>query len=73
MGTATEHGKFGVLVRTAVVLAVIGLLCSGVLLVFGAGPWTVGVSMMLGAPILGLAILLYLVVVIRDLRDQGIL
>ena len=61
------------LVRIAVVGAVIGL--CGILLFLWRGftPWTVGVGLFFGAPLLVGAVVLYLIGVVRDLRQHDVL
>ncbi len=71
--STTTRGSIDRLIHIAVILAIAGMLSVSAALVFGFGPITVGLSMFMGAPLLSLAILLYIVAVIRDLRNQGIL
>ncbi|SHK21720.1 hypothetical protein [Rhodothermus profundi] len=61
------------LLRTAVVLAIIGLSCLLVLLLSGFAAWSVGIGVFLGVPLLVAALVLYVLVVIRDLRQRGAL
>lgn len=59
------------LLRLAAVLALVGLGCVLIFLMFGFLPWTVGVGLFLGIPVLGVAMLIYLYVVVRNLKQHG--
>jgi predicted PurR-regulated permease PerM len=61
------------LLRTAVVLAIIGMSCLLVFLLSGFAAWSVGLGIFLGVPLLVVALVLYVMVVIRDLRRRGAL
>ncbi len=61
------------LLRAAVVLAIIGLSCLLIFLLSGFAAWSVGIGIFLGVPLLMAALLLYILVVIRDLRQRGAL
>ncbi|NJN18007.1 MAG: hypothetical protein HC822_17915 [Oscillochloris sp.] len=61
------------LLRLAVIIALIGLVLLGLFLVFGFLPWTVGLGMFVGMPLLGLAMVIYLIAVVVDLRRRGAL
>ena len=61
------------LARTAVVLALLGLLAILLFLARGFSPWSVGVGAFLGMPLLLLAMVFYLAAAFRDLRRQGLL
>ncbi|MDQ7040452.1 MAG: hypothetical protein Q9M35_05885 [Rhodothermus sp.] len=61
------------LLRAAVVLAIIGLGCLLIFLLSGFAAWSVGIGIFLGVPLLMVALLLYILVVIRDLRQRGAL
>lgn len=61
------------LLRLAVACAVIGLLCILLFLWRGFTVWSLGVGVFLGIPLLTLAFVLYIIAVVRDLRQQGIL
>ncbi len=61
------------LLRAAVVLAIIGLSCLLIFLLSGFAAWSVGIGIFLGVPLLMVALLLYILVVIRDLRQRGAL
>lgn len=61
------------LVRTAVVCALIALLGMLSFLWRGFAPWSLGVGVFLSAPLLLVAMGLYIVAVVQDLRQQGIL
>ena len=59
--------------RTAIVLALIGLVFVLIFLIRGFTAATVGIGVFIGAPLLIVAMILYLVVVIRDVRRHGLL
>ncbi|MFO7313392.1 hypothetical protein [Rhodothermus marinus] len=61
------------LLRTAVVLAIVGLSCLLIFLISGFAAWSVGLGIFLGVPLLVVALVLYVLVVIRDLRRRGAL
>ncbi len=61
------------LLRTAVVLAIVGLICLLIFLISGFAAWSVGLGIFLGVPLLLVALVLYVAVVIRDLRRRGAL
>ncbi len=61
------------LLRTAVVLAIVGLICLLIFLLSGFAAWSVGLGIFLGVPLLLVALVLYVLVVIRDLRRRGAL
>lgn len=60
-------------VRYAVLFAMAGLICVLLFLVFGFAPWSVGLGVFLGFPLLMVAVVLYLVAVVRDLRRRNVL
>ena len=71
--TTAEEPRYGRrIVRLAVRLAAVGLL--GVLPLLGSGfsPLTMGIGMFVGFPCLVLAMLVYVVVVVQDLRRHGL-
>jgi hypothetical protein len=59
------------LVRTAVICAIVGLGCLSVFLWRGFSPWSVGVAIGAGVPLMTVAVALYLLAVIRELRRRG--
>ena len=61
------------LIRTAVVLALIGLLLVLLFLCFGFRPWSMGIGVFLGGPVLLSAVVLYIIAVIGDLRRRDVL
>ena len=56
--------------RIAVWLALAGLVLLLLFMVVGFAPWSVGLGLFLGMPLVLLAIVLYVVAVIRDLRRR---
>ena len=73
MNTSEEATVINRLVRIAVACALIGLLSVLSFLWSGFAPWSVGVGLFLGAPLLIIAVMLYLIAVVRDLRQRGVL
>ncbi len=65
--------KVDVLVRTAVVCGIIGMLLVLLFLIVGFQAWSVGLGMFVGMPVLMLGILLYIIAVIRDLKYRNVL
>ena len=61
------------LMRLAVLFAIAGLGCILVYLSRGFSPWTFGVGILLGVPLLLVGMLLFVVQVLRDLRQRGAL
>ena len=72
METMNETPQTSLIVRIAVICAVVGLLCALVFLWRGFTPWSM-VGVLLGYPLLIAALLLYLIAVARDLRRHGVL
>jgi membrane protein implicated in regulation of membrane protease activity len=60
------------LVRAAVLVAIVALGCVMVFLWAGFRAWSVGLGVFLGAPLLMLAMGLYLTAVIRDLKNRDV-
>ena len=72
--TAPEEATgVNTLVRAAVVCALIGLLSALLFLWSGFAPWSMGVGIFFGAPLLVIAVMVYLIAVVRDLRQRGVL
>lgn len=61
------------LVRIAVLFALVGLVCILIFLWRGFDAFSVGIGVFLGMPLMMIAIVMYLVAVIRDLRRRGTL
>jgi hypothetical protein len=61
------------LIRLSVILGCIGLFCILLFLLFGFQAWSVGVGMFLGFPVLLIAVILYIVAVVRDLRSHRVM
>ena len=68
-----ESGKVEHGVRPAVVFALLGLLCIFIFLARGFNPWSLGIALFLGVPLLLVGLGLYVVAVVRDLRRHGVL
>jgi fatty acid desaturase len=61
------------LMRLAVLFAIAGLGCILVYLSRGFSPWTFGLGILLGVPLLLVGMLLFAIQVFRDLRHRGAL
>jgi hypothetical protein len=61
------------LIRLSVILGCIGLFCILLFLLFGFQAWSVGVGMFLGFPVLLIAVILYIIAVVRDLRGHHVM
>jgi multidrug efflux pump subunit AcrB len=61
------------LVRTAVILAIAGMLLVLMFLIAGFRAWSVGLGVFLGMPVMLAGVLLYVYAVIRDLRYRNVL
>jgi len=59
------------LVRAAVICVLVGLSCVTVFLRWGFSPWSVGIGIGAGVPLTFIALLLYLLAVIKELRRRG--
>jgi hypothetical protein len=73
MSDSARHPNVRLFVRVAVLIAIAGLGCILFYLVRGFSPWTFGVGILLGVPLLMAAMVLYVVQVVRDLRQRGTL
>lgn len=61
------------LVRTAILCTMAGMLLTLIFLIFGFRSWSVGVGVFLGMPVMILGMGLYVIAVIRDLRKRKVL
>lgn len=59
------------LVRIAVLCTIVGLSCLYIFLWLGFSPWSVGIGIGAGVPLTTVAMALYLLAVIRELRRRG--
>jgi len=73
MNSSRESVGISILVRIAVVCALIGLFSISLFLWFGFAAWSAGVGIFFGTPLLVVAMILYIIAVVRDLRQQGVL
>jgi len=73
VNNSKESVGVNILVRIAVVCALIGLFCVWLFLWIGFAPWSVGLGVFLGTPLLVAAVVLYIIAVMRDLRQRGVL
>ncbi len=69
----TIETKTDRLLSAAIVLAITGLVCLLAFLLRGFTAWSVGIGIFLGVPLLLSAFVLYVLVVVRDLRRRGAL
>lgn len=69
---ATPH-KIDKLVRTAVILTMAGMVMVLMFLIAGFRPWSVGVGVFIGMPVMISGVVLYIIAVIRDLRYHRVL
>lgn len=60
------------LLRIAVGCALVGLLCVSLFLWYGFTPWRMGCGILLGLPLLIIAMALYVIAVARDLQRHGL-
>lgn len=61
------------LIRISVILGCIGLFCVLLFLIAGFEAWSVGVGMFLGFPILLVAVVLYVIAVVSDLKKHDVI
>ena len=59
------------LVRAAVVCALVGLSCLSVFLWLDFSPWSLGVGIAVGTPFTAVALALYVLAVLQELRRRG--
>ena len=72
MQRTNEPPQISLLIRAAVACALVGLSCALLFLWSGFTPWSLTVGVMLGFPLLLVAILLYVIAVARDLQQHGL-
>lgn len=68
----SKQNKINKLIRIAVILGSIGLACLLIYLVVGFQPWSVGVGIFLGFPLLTVALVIYIVAVVKDLKRHEV-
>ncbi len=61
------------LIRISVILGCIGLFCLLLFLIYGFEAWSVGVGMFFGLPVLMVALVLYIIAVVRDLKKHEVI
>ena len=61
------------LIRISVILGCIGLFCMLLFLIYGFEAWSVGIGMFLGFPILMVALVIYIIAVIKDLKKHEVI
>ena len=71
MTDSENHPNVRLLIRLAVLIAIAGLGCMLFYLARGFSPLTFGVGILLGVPLLLIAMVLYVVQVIRNLHQRG--
>jgi uncharacterized membrane protein YgaE (UPF0421/DUF939 family) len=72
MQQTNEFPQISRLIRVAVACALVGLLCALLFLWSGFTPWSLTVGIMLGSPLLLVAILLFVIAVARYLQKDGL-
>ncbi len=73
MSNSSPSNTVQAYIRRAVVCTLVGLVCVLLFLLFGFQPWSVGIGVFLGFPLLLVGMGLYLVAVVRDLRRRDVL
>ncbi len=73
MSDTQKHPESRLLMRLAVLFAIAGLGCILVYLSRGFSPWTFGIGILLGVPLLLVGMMFFAVQVLRDLRQRGAL
>jgi len=73
MINSEKSSKSDSLLRTAVLCGLVGLLCVLLFLWRGFTAWSIGLGMFFGVPVLVVALILYIIAVVRDLRERGAL
>lgn len=68
----TKHRNIDKLIRTSVLVGSVGLLCLLIYLVVGFQAWSVGIGIFLGFPLMILALVLYMVAVVKDLKRHDV-
>lgn len=61
------------LIRISVLIGCVGLMCILLFLIYGFQAWSVGVGIFLGFPILLLAVVIYIIAVVRDLKKHDVI
>ena len=72
MPSTKEPPQISTLIRVAVACALVGLVGALLFLWSGFTPWSLSVGIMLGCPLLLVAIILYVIAVARDLQQHGL-
>jgi len=67
-----SSSRVRMLVRTAVVIALVALSCVLAFLIAGFRAWSVGLGTFLGAPLLTVAMGIYLFAVFLDLKNRDV-
>lgn len=70
--TDRDDTKIDYLIRSAVILVAAGLICVFLFLIFGFQSWSVGLGIFLGGPVVMVGVVVYIISVIRDLRQHRI-
>ena len=68
----TGKNKINRLIRTAVLMGSAGLICLLIYLMVGFEPWSVGIGIFLGFPLMIVALVLYVVAVVKDLKRHKV-
>lgn len=73
MSNEKQPKEIDKLVRTAILLAITGMLLVLIFLIVGFEAWSVGLGIFLGMPVMIAGVVLYVIAVIRDLRYRKVL
>ena len=68
----TGKNKINRLIRTAVLVGSAGLIRLLIYLMVGFEPWSVGIGIFLGFPLMIVALVLYVVAVVKDLKRHKV-
>jgi len=70
---STSDLKVDKLVRIAIISTMAGMIFVLLFLIFGFRAWTVGLGVFIGMPVMFFGVLLYVVAVLRDLKNKRVL
>jgi len=73
MNKNNQQEKVDKLVRSSVIFTITGMLLVLIFLIAGFQSWSVGLGIFLGMPVMIAGVILYVVAVIRDLRERKVL
>jgi len=61
------------LVRSAILITLAGMILVLIFLIFGFRSWSVGIGVFMGMPVMIGGVVLYIITVIRDLKERQVL